>query len=107
MTFSILQTLFSGLASLDHLLRREVLRHEIFSHIRHAEFVSPTIHHRVARAKIIGGGRRGDTPFECGGAPEVALSGLFAAEEAPKKIDEEEHLRENGEQNGDSDERAK
>src|SRR5260370_36658372 len=94
-SFSILRTLFSGLASLDHLLRREVLRDEIFGPIRHAEFVSPTIHHRVTGAKIIGRGRRRDTPFQCGGAPEVALFGLIAAGEARQKIDEDEPMREN------------
>src|SRR5260221_7420073 len=66
-----LRTLFSGIYSpdwraldLDHLLWRDVLRHEIFGHVRHAELVSFTIHHWVGRAKIVGGRRRGDAPFE-------------------------------------------
>src|SRR5260370_39329546 len=104
MTISILRTLFSGLAFLDHLLRREVLRHQIFGHIRHAEFVGPTIHHRIARAKIIAGRRRGDAPFKCGGAPGIAVQNFFAAEKAPQEIDKEESLRENGKENRDGDE---
>src|SRR5258708_218308 len=59
--FSIPQTLLSGFMGLGTLLRRKVLWHEIFGHVRHSEFVSPTIHHRVAPAKIIGGRRRGGT----------------------------------------------
>src|SRR6266566_3077190 len=80
------------LASLDHLLRRKVLRHEIFGYTRHAEFVGPTIHHRFARPKIIRGRRRRDAPFECGGAPGVAFRRLFSAKKAPKKIDKEQSL---------------
>src|SRR3989442_1638978 len=95
------------LASLDHLLGREVLRHEIFGYTRHAEFVSPTIHHRFARAKIIGGRRRSDAPFECGGAPGVAVRHLFTAKKTPKKIDEEQSLGKNGEERGDGDKDAK
>ncbi len=106
-----LRTLFSGIycpdrqaLDLDHLLWRDVLRHEIFGHIRHAELVSPTIHHWVGRAKIVGGRRRRDAPFERGGAPGVAIQNSFAAEEAPQKIDKEESLRENGQENRNGDE---
>src|SRR5882762_7457733 len=104
--FSIPQTLLSGFTGLGTLLRRKVLWHEIFGHIRHAEFVSPTIHHRVARTKIIGGRRRGHAPLECGGAPGIAFQNAFAAPQAPQKIDEEDSLREHGEQNREGDERA-
>jgi len=110
-----LPILFSGLASLRHLLpslcgllvnpasnlwatRGEMPRHEIFGHVRRAEFVSPTIHHGVAQAKIFGGRRGGDAAFERG-APGIAFQGAFPASEAPKKIDEENSLRENREEN--------
>src|SRR3989442_5705122 len=95
------------LRSLDHLLGREVLLHEIFGYTRHAEFVSPTIHPRFARAKIIGARRRSDAPFERGGAPGVAFRYLFTAKKAPKKIDEEQSLGKNGEERGDGDKDAK
>src|SRR6266568_641693 len=94
------------LASLDHLLGREVLWHEIFGYTRHAEFVSPTIHHRLVRAKIIGGWRRSDAPFERGGAPGVAFRHFFSTKKAPKKIDEEQSLGKNGEERGDGDKDA-
>ena len=56
-SFFILRTLLSRLAGLGHLLRGEVLRHKIFGRFRHAELVSPTIHHRDGHAKIVGGRR--------------------------------------------------
>jgi hypothetical protein len=115
MSFSTLLTLFSGLARLDYLLpsltgilanpcsklsrspfaplgasRNQVLRRKIFSHAGHAELVSPTIHHRVVRSKIIAGRRRGDSPFERVGAPGVAVHTFFAAEKTPQKVKKEE-----------------
>src|SRR6266705_5757277 len=101
-----LLTLFSRLVNFRHLLRREVLRHKIFGRIRHAKFVSPTIHHGVARPKVVGGRRRRDAPFERGGAPGIAFHNFFASKEAPEKITEEEPLRENGKENRDGDERV-
>src|SRR5216683_1199263 len=94
-----LPTNLRGMFSPLRASRCEMLRHEIFGHIGHAEFVSPTIHHRVVGAKIIGGRRRRDTPLEGGGAPRVTFRDLFAAENAPQEIDEEEALRENSDEN--------
>src|SRR5260370_39384887 len=68
------------LASLDHLLGREVLWHEIFGYTRHAEFVSPTIHHRFARAKIIGGRAEVDLTFSRAGAARAAGRHCFTDE---------------------------
>src|SRR6266852_6072212 len=68
------------------------------------DFLSSAIPLRFASPKIIGRGRRGDTPFECGGAPRVAFRTPFAAEEAPQKINEKNALRENRQERSGGDE---
>ena len=71
------------------------------------EVVRATINHGIGRAEIIDGRRRRNAPFEGSSAPRVAVFGFFATLEAPDKIEEEEYLRDEGENCGCGDKSAK
>src|ERR1700735_181181 len=73
-------------------LRRQILRDEILSISRDAEFIWTAIHAGIMAAEIIDGRRRVRDPFESRSIPRI-LAGDRAVLQAPEKVEEENELR--------------